>query len=232
MKPKWNLKDFAWADKVKLPGFEKLLGSWLNVHRFFCEGRQPEFSWEWGNKERSQIGFISNAAVLIGGIALEEYSIQKNSTIKAKYQGRSDLWLRLCPPNSNEDYFIEAKHTYLKIHKSLNDSSKKIGKTIKNARESAEWLRRSEIADSKITALSFFTLNFESNEPELLDSKTNDLISHIKNQLKYEFDLAAIAAIWAGSIDFQLSKKECAEKFPTWKKHQYGVILLASRLMT
>jgi hypothetical protein len=79
LQTKWNLNTFAWANEDKLPGFGKLLGSWLDVHRNFCEGAQPYFSWEWGHNEHSQRGFLANAAILIGGFSIEESWIKKDS---------------------------------------------------------------------------------------------------------------------------------------------------------
>jgi len=232
MKPKWNLNTFAWTNEDKLPGFGKLLSSWLNVHRTFCEGAQPNFSWEWGHNEHSQLGFLANAATLIGGLSVAESWIKKDSKQDSeqgkKVQGRSDLWLRLCPPHSGNDYLIEAKiEQYLDVIK-LNNASQKIAQQMKAARESAQRLKGKQ---EKIVAMAFLSLKFENENLDSLEQNTGDLISHIWNQSHSQKELDAIGAIWMGKEDFLRSKEGREKEYPGWKNVHFGMVLLASRMM-
>jgi len=227
MKPKWNLNTFVWADEKKLPGFGRLLGSWLNVHRNFCGGAQPDFSWEWDHRERSQIGFLANAAVLTGGISLEEWCTKKSTQGKT-FQGRCDLWLRLSPPAINEDCFLESKHTHIDLSLDLIETDLKITQTVKFAREDASTLKEKK---GIIVGLTFLTLFLKEKNLEVLDRKTNELITHIWNQNQKQNCFGAISAIWMGSEDFKLSREERERSYPGWENCQFGVILLAERLM-
>lgn len=229
IKPEFHLNTFVWVNEKKLPGFGKLLEAWLNVHRKFCEGVRPEFSWswEWDYKERSQVGFLSQAAILIGGIALEEW-VTKKATLNGKeFQGRNDLWLRLSPPTNERDYFVESKNSYIDLSWDLTKSSQEISQTLDNSCKSAqELLQKNE----KVLALSFFVLRFEGENLQSLDKKTAEVISHIWNQNQQQNHLDAIAVIWIGAEDFQLSREERSKA--GWENKEFGVILLASRIKT
>lgn len=225
---KWNLNTFAFANEHKLPGFKKLLNSWLNVHRNFCDGAQPDFSWDWGYHERPQIGLLSNAAILIGGLSIEEGWIQKESDEGKKYSGRCDLWLRLSPPTSEHDYLIEAKHEYLWIKSGLHNSCQVIDQQMAAARVSAQCLKKSE----KIVAIAFLSLSFEDKGLETIERRTDELIAHIRDQGQCKEDFDAVGAIWMGAKEFERSRQERERDHPGWENRHFGMILLASRIMT
>ncbi len=93
-------------NRAKLPGWERLLPAWIRIHSAYTDAFVPndrELSLYY--KERPQVGFLAAAAFAAGGVALEEWG-----TEKAEGYGRSDLWIRLCPQTTDEDYSIEAKH--------------------------------------------------------------------------------------------------------------------------
>ena len=228
-KPEFHLNTFVWVNEKKLPGFGKLLDAWLNGHRKFCEGVRPEFSWEWDYKERSQIGFLSQAAILSGGIALEEWVTKKATLDSKEFQGRNDLWLRLSPPTNEKDYFVESKNSYIDLSWDLTKSSLEISQTLDSSCKSAlELLQKNE----KILALSSFVLRFEGENLQSLDKKTAEVISHIWNQNQQQNHLDAIAVIWIGAEDFQLCREERERNKSGWKSKEFGVILLASRIKT
>jgi hypothetical protein len=228
LQTKWKLNTFAWADESKLPGFGKLISSWLDVHRNFSEGAQPNFSWDWGYNERSQIGLLANAAMLIGGLSAVEGLIKKDSGQK---EGRSDLWLRLCPPtfenDAENDYLIEAKiEQYFKIDKiDLGRAREKIDEKMKAAREEARRLTRTS---EKLVAMVFLSLTFEDQNLNSLEQNISDLISDIWNQSQSQKEFDAIGAIWMGARDFKSSKAKRKEKYPQWPYAHPGMVLLAS----
>ena len=225
MKTKWNLNSFAWADEDKLPGFEKLLGSWINVHRNFCEGAQPNFSWEWGHNEHSQLGLLADAGTLIGGISIRESWIRKDSEQR---KGRNDLWLRLSPPDSENDYLIESKiEQYLGVV-ALDKANKKIVEKMEAARKNAQSLIGNP---GKFVAMAFLSLRFADENLDPLEQKTSDLISHIRNQVRVEQKLDAIGAIWMGAKDLQCSREERkANNYSGGENVHFGMVLLASRI--
>ena len=229
---KWNLNSFSWANENRLPGFGRLLGSWLNVHRDFSERGLPYLSWDCGHNEGAQVGFLGNAAVLIGGLSVEESGIKKGPD----QNGRLDLWLRLCPPTSQNDFLIEAKiEQYLGVI-DLNKSREKIDNKMKAARKDAQRLKRrpEEIVAMpvKIVAMAFLSLLFQNENLDSLEQNTNDLISSVWDQSQSQKDLDAIGAIWMGAEDFRRSRQEREKVIPGWKNHQFGMVLLASRVMT
>jgi hypothetical protein len=221
----WSLNTFSRVNEDKLPGFGRLLESWQNVHRKYCNGCRPDNSWDY--QERSQIGFLSNAAVLIGGIALEEWGTQKKSRQGESYYGRSDLWLCLCPPlNWNGDaYHIESKHCSLDLRQPVNDSYQIINNTMALAFEDAKVLRPTD--GGRSMAISFFTLWFPDKKTDALDNKISKLLSFIEMQSQ-ESSIHAIAAIWIDAKDFDLCRRERYERSSgKWDAEQVGLILLA-----
>jgi hypothetical protein len=223
MKSKWNLNSFTWANEERLPGFGKLLSSWLDVHRTFCEGAQPNFSWEWGHNEHSQLGLLADAGTLIGGISIRESWIRKDS---GQREGRSDLWLRLCPPDSENDYLIEAKiEQYLNVVE-LDKANKTIIKKMEVVCKNAQSLAGNP---GKFVAMTFLSLRFADENLDSLEKKTSDLISHIWNQSQSKKGLDAIGAIWMGAKDLQRSQEERKKNNET--NVHFGMILLASRMM-
>jgi hypothetical protein len=224
-KPEWDLNTFVWVNEKKLPGFGRLLESWLNVHRKYCAGISPELPWEY--TERPQIGLLSNAAVLVGGIALEEWSTEKMSDQGKKGYGRNDLWLRLCPPSNRKDYQIEAKHARLDLRNSVSDSDQTITQTMSEACRESE---RSNPKNGKIVAVSFLSLRFAQKNTESLENKTHELCLHIQDQNRHKNDLDAIAAIWLGAEDFERSREEREQIAKDWTNDEVGIIFLASRI--
>jgi hypothetical protein len=202
---KWNLNSFSWANENRLPGFGRLLGSWLNVHRDFSERGLPYLSWDCGHNEGAQVGFLGNAAVLIGGLSVEESGIEAKIE---QYLGVIDL----------------------------NKSREKIDNKMKAARKDAQRLKRrpEEIVAMpvKIVAMAFLSLLFQNENLDSLEQNTNDLISSVWDQSQSQKDLDAIGAIWMGAEDFRRSRQEREKVIPGWKNHQFGMVLLASRVMT
>ena len=225
MKTKWNLNTFAWVNENKLPSFGRLLSSWLNVHRTFCEEAQPDFSWEWGHNERAQIGLLGNAATLIGGVSIEEGCIEKHSGSGQKSQGRSDLWLRF--PTLDCDYLVEAKiEQYLDVTEP-NTAVQKILNKMSAARQNAESLKHRK---EKIVAMTFLSLRFADENLDSLSQKTDDVISHIWNKIRNEQKLDAIGAIWMNAHDLQQSREERRAMDSKWTNVHFGMVLLASRI--
>jgi len=230
---KWKLNSHAQANEGRLPGFKPLLDSWLKVHRDFSERGQPYFSWDWGHNERAQLGFLANAAILIGGLSVAESWIKKDSD---KTNGHSDLWLRLCPPTSQNDFLIEAKIERFLGVVDLNKSRQKIDSKMKAAREDAQRLKRKPeetvAMPVKIVAMAFLSLIFQNENLDSLEQNTNDLISSVWDQSQSQKDLDAIGAIWMGAEDFRRSRQEREKVIQGWENHQFGMVLLASCIMT
>jgi hypothetical protein len=75
-------------------------------------------------------------------------------------------------------------------------------------------------------------LLFQNENLDSLEQNTNDLISSVWDQSQSQKDLDAIGAIWMGAEDFRRSRQEREKVIPGWKNHQFGMVLLASRVMT
>jgi lantibiotic modifying enzyme len=137
----------------------------------------------------------------------------------------------LCPPTSENDfendYLIEAKiEQYLNVV-DLNNARKKIAKQMEAARKNAESLKGNP---GIFVAMAFLSLRFVDEKLDSLEHKTNDVISHIRNQSPNQKDFDAIGAIWMGARDFQRSKEE-RKKYPEWGNNvHFGMVLLASRI--
>jgi hypothetical protein len=218
-KNEWNFNTFAWADEQELPGFGKLLNSWLQVHKNFCTGVRPENSWEWDYKERSQVGFLSNASVLIGGIALEEWGTSKKSGY-----GRNDLWLRLPTQNGNHDYFIEAKHESIDLFYFENNLAQNLSIAMGNALADAE---RLSPKNGKAVAVSFFNLRFNNETIDNLDERASDLLNNIKEKQSRQLGLNALASIYLGAEDFHKNRLERKDLNEKWTSYEVGLILMA-----
>jgi hypothetical protein len=218
-----NLNPSVWVNEEKLPGFQKLLESWIRVYQKGCHSLWPEFLWEY--TERPQVGLLSNAAVLIDGVALEEWATQKTSGGNTSY-GRNDLWLRLY----SADYQIEAKHAKLSVHKTIDESEATISYAMEQAQISARELisRNREIN----VAISFVTLEFDkgNSDTTILDKKITELLQRIKNN----YD--AVATIWLNTETFQIAREARLEKTKNeplnekWRIHDGGLILFANRI--
>jgi len=198
---KWDLNTFVCVNEKSVPGFGNLLESWFDVHRKYCDGVPLDHHWAYS--ERPQIGLLSNAAALIGGVSFEEWHTEKISD-QGNCYGRNDLWLRLDPPSDKKDYQIEAKFARLALHRPISNSAQVIVQTMKDARECAERLNPK---NGKILVVSFFALRFEDENIESLDNKIRELLLHIQqpNQEGKFFD--AVAAIWSDANDFQTARK-------------------------
>lgn len=221
---RWNLNTFVWTDENRLPGFRGLVNSWFEIHRTFCEEGQPNFSWDWGNHERPQIGLLANAVTLIGGLSLQEGWIEKES--EAKYAGRYDLWLRLPPLKSQNDYYIEAKQKYLDMEGSLAGCSQVIGREMKSAGKSAANLKVKE----KVVSAAFLTLMFKNDTLDFLERNTRELFAYIctENGVRYEYD--TVAAIWMGAAEFELCRHEREVSHPGWKQDCFGMLFVTRRM--
>lgn len=219
---KWNLNTFIYVNENRLPGFGKLLESWFDIHRKFCDGNPLDHPWAYS--ERPQVGLLSNAAVLIGGISFEEWRTEKTSD-QGNHYGRNDLWLRLEPRSEKRDYQIEAKYKRLALHRSVSDSDQDIIQTMATAHNCAN---RLDPKNGKVLAVSFFVLGFEDENVGPLNNKIRELLLHIQqpNQQSKNFD--AIAVIWQDAEDFELSRKERKQKEKSWENNDFGMILLAS----
>ena len=215
----WLLNARLLPNEHRLPGFDRLLESWLNVHKKFCSSVYPEHSWEWDYKERSQVGFLSNAAALIGGIALQEWGTTKKSGY-----GRNDLWLRLRPPTDNEDYFVEAKQETIDLHVPLVDSMQVISLVMNRAIEDAQRLNPQT---GKAAAISFFTLRFAAEKIDSLDQICLDLLDQIEKQNQGFITWDAMGAVWFRSEDFRVCRERRKEQYLNWKNNEVGIVLLA-----
>ncbi len=224
MKTEWNLNTFVSVNENKLPGFGRLLESWLNVHRKFCASLVPEHSWEPDYRERPQIGFLSNAAVLIGGLALEEWGAEKKSDAGDKRSGRNDLWLRLGSPAFEKDYYIEAKYNSLQLLGPFDALDQVITGTMDSAIECARQLDPKN--NEKIVAISFLTLRYDQNGTESLDNKIEALLLHLQEQKTRTSNRNAIGAIWLGREDFEASRNDRNQ----YENNSPGIILLANRV--
>jgi hypothetical protein len=219
---KWDLNTFIRVNGKNLPGFEKLLESWFDVQKKYCDGVPLDHPWAYS--ERPQIGLLSNAAVLIGGISFEEWHTEKNSD-QGNCYGRNDLWIRLDPPSDKKDYQIEAKFARLTLHRPISNYDQVIVQTMKDAHQCAVRLNPK---NGKRLVLSFFALRFENENVESLDNKVQELLLHIQqpNQDGKNFD--AIAAIWQDANDFQIARKERKQLAKEWDNNDVGMILLAN----
>lgn len=223
-KEEWNFNTFAWADEQKLPGFGELLNSWLQVHQIYCNGCRSENSWESDFKERSQVGFLSNAGALIGGITLEEMAVEKQS---GSGNGRNDLFLRFPKLNPIQDYFFEAKLGTIDLLQSKSwaeQFSRVMGEAIKDTgRLKDPNLFKSPPA--KAVAVSFFTLI--SKDIANLDEKTSALLKILQEKQIVPFD--GVALICFSATDFKKNQEE-REKW-TKDNDRLGLILVAKHVV-
>ena len=222
---KWSFNTFAWANEQKLPGFGELLNSWLQVHKKYCHGCRPENSWENDFKERSQVGFLSNAGVLIGEIALEEWAVKKKS---GSGNGRNDLFLRFPKLNPIQDYFIEAKVGNIDLIQPgvwTQQLREVMGKAIKDAEQLNDKNLFKEANPAKAVAVSFFTL--KSNDIAKPDEKTSILLKSLEEKQIVQFD--ALASIYFSAEDFKKSQEERGK----WTKDndRLGLILVAKHVV-
>jgi hypothetical protein len=221
-KKEWSFNTFAWADEQKLPGFGQLLNSWLQVHKNYCNNVRPENSWEYDFKERSQIGFLSNAVVLIGGIALEEWAAKKKS---GSGNGRNDLFSRLPTQNQTQDYFIEAKWGAIDLRWTENNVVGKLSEVMGNAIKDAEQLDAKHLIpnDGKAVAVSFFILSFNDEDADSLDKTASTLLNYIQGEQSQRLGLNALASIYFTSEDLKQNRNERKE----WPTYEVGLILMA-----
>lgn len=219
----WNLNSLLWVNEKMLPGFGRLLESWLDVHRRYCAGASLDHPWAYD--ERPQIGLLSNAAVLIGGIALEEWGTEKIFDQDKKSYGRNDLWLRLRPSSKENDYSIESKYARIDLRNSINGIHEQVATTMDAAHGSAKAL---DPKYGKIIAISFFALRFEQENAEELDNKIRELLVSIQEQSRQKNNLDAIGAIWMGRENFEAIRKNRKIESEGWKSDEAGIILLAS----
>jgi hypothetical protein len=222
-KPNWDLNTFTWVNEARLPGFGRLLESWLNVHRKYCVGLslQAEHAWEYS--ERPQVGLLSNAAAIIGGITLEEWNTEKFVDEEKKRYGRNDLWLRLNPPTKSQDYQLEAKHRRIDLRGPVDASG--LLSVMNEAQSAAKVLNPKH---GKIVAASFLTLRFASEDTDELDEKIQELFIHIQDRNRIKKDLDAIAGVWIGVEDFLSSRIQRKQIDKNWTNDEVGVIFLAS----
>lgn len=229
-KQEWSFNTDAWADEQKLPGFGKLLKSWLQVHQKFCNSCRPENSWEDEFKEWSQVGFLSNAGVLIGGIALEEWEAPKTSN---SGDGRNDLFLRLPTQNQTQDYFIEAKRGCIDLPKSENDWAKELSKVMGDAIKGAKELDKKLLLPhkGKAVAVSFLILKFDGEDTANLDERTSTLLHYIRVKQGEQLGLNALASIFFSAEDFQKNRLERKEKDTNDKNNEFvGMIFMAKQV--
>ncbi len=98
-------------------GFREVLQLWSILARRYANRwgwGQTEGTWEevhWWYRERAHVGLFAAAVWLAGGVALEEYGSEKNTSGEegpTKYKGRTDLCFSLRLPKLN--YIVETKH--------------------------------------------------------------------------------------------------------------------------
>jgi hypothetical protein len=196
--------------------------------KVFCEGGHPDFSWEWGQNERSQLGFLASAATQIGGLSVVESWTMKFPEGEKEYSGTNDLWLRLCPPTSDLDYFIEAKFEPCLPVAIINQSASVIVNHMTTAKSDAQSLKDKT---GRIGAMIFASLKYENDNLDRLDQETINLISHIWNEIRGKQELDAIGAIWMGAADLRHSRDERKrDNISGGKNVHYGMICLACRI--
>ena len=207
---KYHFNTFAWADEQELPGFGKLLNSWLQVHKNYCNELRPEHSWEYEFKELSHVGFLSNAGVMINGIALVEHEIKKKSG-----DGRNDLFLRLHSQTRTHDYFIEAKWAAIDLKWQENDVLNQITRLMGIAIDSAKQIDPAHLKpnNGKAVAVSFFILIFEDGGKLDLDERTSALLNFIQEKQCGQLGLGlnALGSICFSAEEFQQNQRDREE---------------------
>ncbi len=91
-------------------GWHQLLESWSDVMTRFIKTAKGSSSGEdipyWYN-EYSNVGFLAAAVWKLGGVAIQEYTVDRVAEDAKKSKGRCDLWI--CLPEFGMEYAIEAK---------------------------------------------------------------------------------------------------------------------------
>lgn len=93
-------------------GWRKLLESWFQVMTDFITATEQSHGGHdlpyWYN-ESSNKGFLAAAVWKMGGVTIQEYTVDKTALDQTtgRYPGRCDLWIRL--PALGMEYAIEAK---------------------------------------------------------------------------------------------------------------------------
>jgi len=92
----------------------------------------------WDFRERSHVSSLAAAAWLSGGVAVEEWPMQKKGVTGKKATGRGDLWLRM---GGRLELYVEAKHRRITIGRNVEKSIEQTKSALAMASDDAKRLR-------------------------------------------------------------------------------------------
>jgi hypothetical protein len=114
------LTDYIWSVQSKNP-ILPLLRAWIRAQNHYLKMLNHE-DFPWAYNERASLSLLAAAAWKSGGVALEEYSVEKRRLradgqrrkIDRYKMGRCDLYIQL---RSGLEMLFEAKHAWLYVGK-------------------------------------------------------------------------------------------------------------------
>ena len=170
----------------KLHPIRKVFDSWININIEYSERYQYTDCLFWYN-ERSNVGALAGAIWRIGGVALEEYSSEKQvNTDDRVYQGRRDLYFEY---NSNR-YLCEAKIKWLKCSKNDTKSLSEINYELAKARTDTENSLRggtgAEAGLAIVFVVPYCPTESNAGQSAILESITQNTDYDLVAYLKYE----------------------------------------------
>ncbi len=215
---RYTLHKKSKTNAKQLPGFDKLIQAWIEVHQQYLNAFQPEdYETSFPYRERPQVSLLGTAVYFCNGISLQEWLLDK----KSKRVGRNDLWLRLKHNGQTHDYFVEAKHDWIGLGK---NAIKKLEELVGSATASAKKIQSGSKSQSRIRlALSFATLTFPTRKLSKSDEELKRFIPQIDN-FGAENEINCWAAIWVNADSFFKGQKSSG------KHTSIGLVMLVKRL--
>ena len=191
-----SMKDISGHEPGPLADFELVLKRWIKANKKYCEVSK----WEdvpWGYNERASLSTFAAAAWLAGGVALEEYSEEKDRAGSARgrkkqRKGRCDLYVDL--RGKRGAYIMEAKILWPSLETS--DWERPLLKTLNKARGEAKETRAHN--NEKKAGLLFVS-------PYIRNSKDSPVEKSIFNLVQFLRSRKDICSAWtfpAGSRGF------------------------------
>jgi len=186
MKTQTNSRKWI-SSKLKTLKKAKLLKHLFLVHSKYNDRQIVNDKWtdcSFWYSERPQVGWISAAAWLAGGVALEEYAVEKLKAVGKDY-GRCDLWFQLDAKNS---FACEAKHGWV----DLGDKKAK-DKSLDILDSAQSDFRKHLEKKHRRLALGFVTLTESKGHLKNIDLTVKEILKSVKKEKKCD------AFLWLGA---------------------------------
>lgn len=166
--------------------WEKILINWISVHKKYMKMSEEDNAYFYN--ERASLSLLAASIWKSNGIAIEEYSSEKNHE-EGIYNGRVDMWFQI----GKYYCIVESKQIFKRvINKNLKSISSEINKTMNEAIKDA---KSSMKYDKTGYAIVFFTpsilvsrpVTFEAIHAEVIKSKY-DFIAYIRGNESNYYD--------------------------------------------